>query len=536
MVAPVEHSAAEITLSELVAGFVPASIVEKLTSDVLIKGIQLDSRLVIPGDVFFAVFGRNLDARDFIPTAINSGAVAVLAESGGEWTGINWIGHVPVIAVDSLQSKMSAIAGRFYSDPSAHAGVIGITGTNGKTSCAAFMAQVFASLGHDSATIGTLGYGRPGCLAATALTTPDAVFTQRALFELLSTGVDPVIMEVSSVGLDQRRVSGVHFETAVFTNLTRDHLDYHGTMEAYGSSKKKLFTMPGLKRAVINLDDAYGLSLINAIASSVEVMTYSQSRTAASVRAERVTMDSHGIAMHLITPIGSGEVRIGLLGGFNLSNLLAVVATVVSSFLSAERKPRVVSAEESLSFPRLAAALGELKPVPGRMQIVSAEGEVSDISVVVDYAHTPDGLRSALLGLREHFSGELTCLFGAGGNRDVGKRPLMGEVAERYADTVILTDDNPRTEDGDAIIDQIRSGFIQPEIVTKIRNRAEAIATVIDAAKPGAVILIAGKGHEDYQEINGQRQPVSDLEHARAALVKRRSSSSFRDSIQRDAT
>jgi UDP-N-acetylmuramoyl-L-alanyl-D-glutamate--2,6-diaminopimelate ligase len=247
-------------------------------------------------------------------------------------------------------------------------------------------------------------------------------------------------------------------------------------------------------------------------------------------------MDSHGIAMHLITPIGSGEVRIGLLGGFNLSNLLAVVATVVSYFLSAERKPRVVSAEESLSFPRLAAALGELKPVPGRMQIVSAEGEVSDISVVVDYAHTPDGLRSALLGLREHFSGELTCLFGAGGNRDVGKRPLMGEVAERYADTVILTDDNPRTEDGDAIIDQIRSGFVQPEIVTKIRNRAEAIATVIAAAKPGAVILIAGKGHEDYQEINGQRQPFSDLEHARAALVKRRSSSSFRDSIQRDAT
>ena len=526
---PVEHSAAEITLSELVAGFVPASIVKKIASDVRVKGIQLDSRLVIPGDVFFAVFGRNLDARDFIPTAINSGAVAVLAESGGEWTSINWIENTPVIAVDSLQSKMSAIAGRFYSDPSAQAAVIGITGTNGKTSCAAFMAQAFASLGRDSATIGTLGYGRPDRLAATALTTPDAVFTQRALYELVSTGVDPVIMEVSSVGLDQRRVSGVHFDTAVFTNLTRDHLDYHGTMEAYGASKKKLFTMPGLKRAVINLDDAYGLSLINAIASSVEVTTYSQSQAGASVRAERVTMDSQGLAMHLITPLGSGEVRVGLLGGFNLSNLLAVVATVVSYFLSA-------SGGEALSFSRLAAALSQLKPVPGRMQVVSVEDKASDISVVVDYAHTPDGLRSALLGLREHFSGELTCLFGAGGNRDVGKRPLMGEVAEHYADTVILTDDNPRTEDGDAIIDQILSGFVRPEAVRKIRNREEAIATVIDAAKPGAVILIAGKGHEDYQEINGQRQPFSDLEHAHAALVKRRSSSNFVNNVQREGT
>lgn len=533
---PVEHSAAEITLSELVAGFVPASIVNKLASNVRVKGIQLDSRLVIPGDVFFAVFGRNLDARDFIPTAINSGAVAVLAESGGEWTGINWIDDIPVIAVDSLQSKMSAIAGRFYSDPSAQAAVIGITGTNGKTSCAAFMAQAFASLGRDSATIGTLGYGRPDSLAATALTTPDAVFTQRALYELVSTGVNPVIMEVSSVGLDQRRVSGVHFDTAVFTNLTRDHLDYHGTMEAYGASKKKLFTMPGLKRAVINLDDAYGLSLINAIASSVEVTTYSQSQAVASVRAERVTMDSQGLAMHLITPLGSGEVRVGLLGGFNLSNLLAVVATVVSYFLSAERGPAVASGGEGLSFSRLAAALSQLKPVPGRMQVVSVEEEASDISVVVDYAHTPDGLRSALLGLREHFSGELTCLFGAGGNRDVGKRPSMGEVAEHYADTVILTDDNPRTEDGDAIIDQILSGFVRPEAVRKIRNREEAIATVIDAAKPGAVILIAGKGHEDYQEINGQRQPFSDLEHAHAALVKRRSSSDFLSNVQREAT
>lgn len=516
-----ERSAARMTLSELVAGFVPVSIANKLDSELLVTGIQLDSRLVVSGDVFVAVFGRNLDARDFISIAINAGAAAVLAESGGEWVGVRDVGGVPVIAVDSLQSKISAIAGRFYAEPSAQAGVIGITGTNGKTSCAAFMAQVFSGLGLDSATIGTLGYGRPDALSATALTTPDAVFTQRALFELVSAGVDPVIMEVSSVGLDQRRVSGVQFDTAVFTNLTRDHLDYHGTMEAYGASKKKLFTMPRLKRAVINLDDAYGISLINDIASQVEIVTYSQSRAAASVRAERVAMDSQGIAMHLVTPIGSGDVRVGLLGGFNLSNLLAVVATVVS-YCTAEADSQDASAfQGKLIFSQLAAALTRLKPVSGRMQIVAAASDISDVSVVVDYAHTPDGLRSALLGLREHFDGELTCVFGAGGNRDAGKRPLMGEVAEHYADRVILTDDNPRAEEGGAIIDQILSGFAGPDAVVRMRDRAEAIATVIAAAKPGAVILIAGKGHENYQEINGERQPFSDVEHARAAILKR---------------
>lgn len=503
-----------ILVSELVAGFVRSS--ETLSSlSATVTGIQLDSRLLSPGDLFIALFGRNYDAREFIPSAIENGVAAVLVEAGGEWRGIQFIEQVPVIAVDSLSGKVSAIADRFYSNPSERVCVTGITGTNGKTSCATFLAQALAVLGSDSATIGTLGYGRPGHLSTTALTTPDAVFTQRALAELVGDGVDSVIIEVSSVGLHQRRVSGVQFDTALFTNLTRDHLDYHGTMEAYGANKKKLFMMPKLRRAVINLDDPYALSLINDISASVALTTYSQSRAEADVYTRGQKLTSTGIVIDLVTPIGCGKISVGLLGSFNVSNLLAVAATLVA------QKSSTTDQSGAFSFAQLATALHALKPVPGRMEIVQPSVGTADIAVVVDYAHTPDALRSVLVGMREHFNGRLGCLFGAGGNRDVGKRPLMGEIAEQYADYVLLTDDNPRMEDGDEIIDQIRSGFASPEAVPHIRDRGVAIEECILSANPGDVILVAGKGHEKYQDANGIRQPFDDVEKARASLDKR---------------
>lgn len=503
----------QMPLSELVAGLVRSSETLSQLETVTVTGVQLDSRLLRPGDLFIALFGRNHDAREFIPQALKVGVSAILVEAGDAAAGVGEVGGVPLLAIEGLAGKASALAGRFYREPSARARVIGITGTNGKTSCAMFLAQAAARLGADSATLGTLGYGRVGQLATTALTTPDPVFTQRALAELLASGADPIVMEVSSVGLHQKRVSGVRFDTAVFTNLTRDHLDYHGTMEAYGSNKKKLFTMPGLRRAVINLDDPYGLSILNELAPSVALMTYAREHPEADVYARSSRMDAQGMVIDLSTPVGAGEVRVALLGSFNVSNLLAVAATLVAS-ASAE-------GQEPLLFADLATALEALEPVPGRMQRVHPSQGVSDVSVVVDYAHTPDALRSVLGAMREHFDGSLCCVFGAGGNRDAGKRPLMAEAVEAQADRIILTDDNPRGESGDLIIEQIASGLTAPRAALRQRDRGLAIATAIMDAEPGEVILIAGKGHENYQEVAGVRQAFDDVEHARAALDAR---------------
>lgn len=506
-----ESLRAPLKLSELVAGFVRSSESPLALDALFASGIQLDSRLVKKGDVFLALFGRNHDARDFIQQAITAGAVAVLVESGREWENLSWIGPVPVIPVDALSANASALAGRFYGNPSERAGTVGITGTNGKTSCATFCAQSLEALGVDPATIGTLGYGRPGRLATTALTTPDPVFTQRALAELVASGVEAVIMEVSSVGLHQRRVEGVSFDTAVFTNLTRDHLDYHGTMAAYGASKKRLFLMPGLRHAVINLDDAYALDLINDLPSSVALITYSEHRAEADFTVKNVKLDPLGIAFDLVTPLGTGRVTAGLLGRFNLSNLLAVAACLFSQYRHAP-----LPTGRTLDLASLLLAVSALQPVPGRMQLVRVPE--CEVTVVVDYAHTPDALKSALIGLRDHFSGRLCCVFGAGGNRDIGKRPLMAEVAERHADLLMLTDDNPREESGESIIEQLRSGLERPDSVLLERDRARAIERLVAEAQPGDVVLIAGKGHENYQEVSGVRHPFDDVAQAQKAL------------------
>lgn len=497
-----------VSLLSLIEGLpgLPDDLSEEF--DRIVTGVNLDSRLIEKGDLFIACFGKNHDAREYIGSVVDMGAAAVLADSGGNWQGARLLNNVPVIAIDNLAGKMSEISNRFYSNPSSKLNVIGITGTNGKTSCSQFIAQALTKLGFRCGVIGTLGYGTYGELNETQLTTPDAVFTQMALAEMVADKVEPVVMEVSSVGLHQKRVAAVRFSTAIFTNITRDHLDYHGSMEEYGANKKKLFTMEGLKHAIVNLDDPFALSIINEIASDVEILTYSLENPVATVSARQLKLTREGFQAEIVTPLGSGVIGGRLLGSFNFSNLLAVAAALIS----------YLSERENFTIETLCGLLSDLSPVNGRMDIVA---EAADITAVVDYAHTPDGLRSALVALREHFDSKIWCVFGCGGNRDQGKRPLMGEIAEAYADRLVIADDNPRREQGDAIVQHILSGIQNPSAVTVIRDRAMAIEYAIANAVAGDVILIAGKGHETYQDIDGDRHIFSDANQVRLALQKR---------------
>lgn len=496
-------------LIDLVEGLANYSEQEADLLKVVVHGIQIDSRELKKGDLFIACFGRNHDARDYIDDAIATGVSAVLAESGSGWQGIKVVDGKPVVAIDNLASKISEIAARFFGRPTSALSVIGITGTNGKTSCSQFIAQLFNAFGFRCGVMGTLGYGIFGEIKETQLTTPDPVFTQMALAEMHHAQIEPVAMEVSSVGLHQKRVAAVDFDTAIFTNLSRDHLDYHESMEVYAENKRRLFTMPGLKSAVVNLDDPYALSMINAISSEVDVLTYSTKNKIATVHAESFELTRRGFEAQICTPIGSGQISGQLLGYFNFSNVLAVVAASLTYL------PRHLD----FSISELCEKISGLKPVNGRMEIVA---EDSQVTAVVDYAHTPDGLRSALTALRDHFEGDIWCVFGCGGNRDKGKRPLMGELAEKSADQIILTDDNPRNEQGDEIIQHILSGISNSDNVIIERDRAKAISYAISSAKDGDVVLIAGKGHETYQEVDGVKQLFSDANQVRLAMQSRK--------------
>ena len=500
-------SSISASLQDLIRGLVDVEVCALPELGVPVTGVQIDSRKLAPGDLFVAYFGRNHDARDYISAALDQDVAAVLAESGGEWQGVRVVKGKPIIAVDNLTVKISEIAARFYGKPSESLTIFGITGTNGKTSCSQFMAQILRAVGQNCGVIGTLGYGPYDNLLATDLTTPDAVFTQMALAEMSQKGIDPVAMEVSSVGLHQKRVAAVNFNTAIFTNLTRDHLDYHECMESYAANKRQLFTSPELRRAVINLDDQYALSFIDAVSSNVQVWTYSARNQSASVYAKRLTLDRNGFIADLVTPIGEAKLEAGLIGHFNFCNVLAVVTTMIG----------YLEVNNQASLQALCKEVSRLRPVSGRMEIVGS----SDITVVVDYAHTPDGLGSALRALRDHFDGAIWCVFGCGGNRDKGKRPMMGEIAEHYADHIILTDDNPRNESGEGIMEHIQSGMSDREKCAMIRDRASAIEEAIKKAKPGDVVLVAGKGHETYQESGGIRSLFSDTNQLRIALQAR---------------
>jgi len=454
-----------------------------------------DSRRVEAGDVFVAYPGESSDGRTYIPQAIKQGAAAVLWERAeGRWLD-DW--HVPNLAVEGLREQVSEIAGEFYDHPSKNLWMIGVTGTNGKTSCSHWLAQCLTALGHKAAVVGTLGNGFPNALSEAINTTPDPIILQSLLADFVAQGADAVAMEVSSHGLAQERVSGIKFDVALLTNLSRDHLDYHGDMRAYAASKSRLFDWPTLKCAVLNADDTFGAGLaIQLHGQGKRVITYGLNGGAVSCTSLRFT--ESGIAMKVMTPWGDAEMSAPVLGRFNAANVLAVLATLLASDVLLERA---------------ASVLRDIRPVPGRMQRL---GGGSLPLVVVDYAHTPDALAKVLATLRDQCTGRLICVFGCGGNRDKGKRPLMGEVVSRLADLAIVTSDNPRHEDPQAIIDEIISGMEGDYHIED--DRAAAIDSAIRMAATGDVVLLAGKGHEAYQQIGHDELPFSDAEVAQRVL------------------
>ncbi|HEU4663691.1 MAG TPA: UDP-N-acetylmuramoyl-L-alanyl-D-glutamate--2,6-diaminopimelate ligase [Dokdonella sp.] len=476
--------------------------------EIVVRGLALDSRCVGNGDAFVALAGAHAHGITFAPAASARGAAVILADTAGIEAPASGARSpatsVPVIWLDGLRDRVGAIASRFFGEPSHALHVVGVTGTNGKTSTVQLLAQALHHAGRVVATIGTLGAGMHGAIREGERTTPDAIAVHGLLAQFRDAGASHVAMEVSSHALDQGRVNAVGFELAVFTNLTRDHLDYHGTMQAYGAAKQRLFSWPGLAAAIVNVDDAFGRVLANVVGKDVALVRYGIERDDAEVVAHEVESDAGGLRFRLVTPWGEGRVASPLLGRFNVSNLLAVAACL---------------GRFGFTIAQIREALAALEPVAGRMNRLG--GDATRPLVVIDYAHTPDALEQALTSLRAHCSGRLVCVFGCGGERDAGKRPQMGAIAESFADLVVVTDDNPRGEDGDAIVAQIVAGLARPALATIERDRAAAIALAIGMAQAGDVVLIAGKGHEPYQDVAGVKRPFDDLAVARGALEAR---------------
>lgn len=462
--------------------------------------VTADSRQVVPGALFLAYPGVHSDGRKYIAQAVAAGASAVLWESQG----FTWDAAIKVanLGVSQLKNQVAEIAAEFYQYPSRKLEVIGVTGTNGKTSVSQWIAQAMQALGEKTAVIGTIGSGFTDVsgngLVETSNTTPDAILLQKMLADYANQGAVAVAMEVSSHGLDQGRVNAIEFDFAVFTNLTRDHLDYHQTMDAYASAKRKLFDWPSLRTAVVNADDDFGKEVAESLrVSGKSLVTYGLMQ--GDVRADTLTLSANGISIQVITPQGVAVLSAPVLGRFNAYNLLAVLATLLA---------RQVPLGDAIS------AIAQIKPVAGRMQQFGGKDKPL---VVVDYAHTPDALENVLVSLREQTQGKLICVFGCGGDRDAGKRPLMGSIAEKYAHHVVVTSDNPRNENPALIIEQIVNGMtVLPSIAP---DRAVAIQQAIKFANKDDVVLLAGKGHEDYQEIGGLRTPFSDIAVAQSALL-----------------
>ena len=476
-------------LGDLLAGIVsvPSALAGRS-----VGALCLDSRAVKPGDVFVALPGARRHGIEFLQAVRAAGALAVLVEPDGAGALAD---SEDLIAVPGLRARLGELARRRYGDASASLRLVGVTGTNGKTSCVQLLAQAldalpeFAPCGH----IGTLGAGLGDWRQAGERTTPDVLSVHALLADLRERGARSAAMEVSSHALDQGRVDGVRFEVAAFSNLTRDHLDYHLTMEAYGAAKARLFSHPGLRSAVINIDDGFGRELLARLAPALQCWTVSAAGGPARLSATDVVCTDEGLHFVLHEDGQVQPVRCRLLGRFNVDNLLLVAGCLRAL---------------GLDLTRVAGCLASLDPVRGRMQrIVGAPGQPL---VVVDYAHTPDALEQALRALRAHTAGRLICVFGCGGERDAGKRPLMAAIAERSADRVVVTDDNPRSEDGDAIVAGILGGFQRPEAVTVERDRAAAIALALAEAGAEDAVLIAGKGHEGYQEVGSERRPFDD--------------------------
>lgn len=473
-----------------------------LGHDPSITGLVLDSRAVRPGNAFVAIAGFGAHGLGFVDQARANGAAAILFEPPAP---IELPAPADAIAVPGLRARMGAMADQFHGQPSRALTMVGVTGTNGKTSTVQLLAQAWHLLGTASGSIGTLGVGLYGHVIPTGFTTPLVLQMHEVLAQLRDDGAQAVAMEVSSHALDQGRVDAVHYDVAVFTNLTRDHLDYHGDMVQYGAAKARLFHREGLKAAVVNLDDSFGSELLRTVDAGVQqIGLSSRGAQQATLRADSLKLDGRGIAFDLVVDGARHPVQSPLLGRFNVDNLLAVAGAL----FALGHRPAAI-----------AALLSQLQPIAGRMNRLGGERGLP--TVVIDYAHTPDALEQALGSLHDHLAGRLVCVFGCGGERDTGKRPQMAAIAEKLADVVIVTDDNPRGEDGDAIVADIVAGLSSPAAATVQRDRATAIATAIGLAGAGDIVLIAGKGHEPYQEVHGVQHAFDDTDVAGRVLASR---------------
>lgn len=492
-------------LTELLNGLVAVSgNYSHLIDGLNISGIALDSRVVVAGDLFIALTGAKQHGLVYADKAIAKGACAILFDPSGEGNLLaENVADIPLIPVENLGTVLGDLAARFYGNPSKELDVIGITGTNGKTSCSQFLGQMLEGCG----IIGTLGWGEWGQLNKTVNTTPDALAVQQILAGFVKAKLKTVAMEVSSHGLDQGRVNGVQFKGAVFTNISRDHLDYHGSMENYLAAKLKLLSASGLGFVVVNLDDTSSDRIIAAVPKPV--MIWGVSAKGSSInQGESVIADT---VQH--TPTGTEfnvhwrelvqPIKTPLFGDFNVENLLCVLGVMLAL-------------GESLA--DAAKKMQTIKPVTGRLERCGAQAD--ELNVFVDYAHTPDALHRVLASMRKHCNKALWVVFGCGGNRDAGKRPQMGRIAEQWADRVIVTDDNPRFENNVEIASEVLAGCSSNKVVL-IQDRKLAIEHAITNAAEHDCIVIAGKGHETYQEINGVQYPFNDKQIAEEALQKR---------------
>lgn len=485
----------EVTLTTLFAGLAD------INSNILVSGIAIDSRLVKPGDLFMAFRGSSTSGVDYIDDAIAAGAIAVAAETTEQFDEATI--PVPVIRINNLRKRVGLIASRFFNEPSAALNVIGVTGTNGKTTVSFLVSHALGQCQQETAFIGTLGYGKTGEMRDGNMTTPDPI-KLHGLFAEWRDELQNVVMEVSSHALDQGRVSGVEFDIGVFTNLSRDHLDYHETLEEYAAAKASLFSTASLKHAVINHDDSFGRELIDRMQTERDLIVFTTDPSSIEgtdkyqVVAGEASTDSDLVTtIKISSPWGEAQVKTGLLGDFNVSNILAALSVLCL---------------RGVPVAQAASAISSFHGVPGRMECFQTSDKAL---LVVDYAHTPDALEKALRSLRPYCRGKLYCVFGCGGDRDTGKRPLMGAVAEANADVVVITNDNPRTEQPERIVSQILAGMQDKEKVAVRYDRSDAIINTCLQAKEGDIVLIAGKGHETTQTLGSNVMPFSDRELAR---------------------
>lgn len=463
--------------------------------------LSADSRQICPGDGFIAWPGAATDGRKFVAAALAAGASACLVErQGAEAYGFT---DPRIATYNGLKADTGPIAAAYFGAPSEQLQMVAVTGTNGKTSTAWWLAQALGRLGRRCGVIGTLGIGEPGAMVANGLTTPDPVLLQQQLRRFADEGFAACAIEASSIGLEERRLEALHIDVAIFTNFTQDHLDYHASMQDYWRAKAMLFDWPGLKAAIVNLDDAQGVELSAALEGKpLDLWTFSCERPA-RLRASAIVHGAQGLSFNVLEGVQSYRLTTGLVGQYNVSNLLGVIAAMRAL---------------GVSLADAVGACSGVQPVPGRTEMIAAEGQPL---AIIDYAHTPDALEKVLTALKPVAlarGGQLRCVFGCGGDRDASKRPLMATAAEKNADQLILTSDNPRSEDPLAILAQMLPGLSRPDAAQVVPDRAAAIAQAISQSQPQDVVLLAGKGHENYQDINGVKHSFSDRTQAQIAL------------------